>query len=133
MADVLTVASSRKISQFRKDIDKIVKKLLSENNLGDIGVFTHTDEIAIVLLNELRMKGIRVPEDIQIIGFDGWKITEEDSLNISSIRQPVDMIAEYAVKQLDEEIRYSDNFEIRRINLPVSFIPGITTNNDIRR
>ena len=133
MADVLTVASSRKISQFRKDIDKIVKKLLSENNLGDIGVFTHTDEIAIVLLNELRMKGIRVPEDIQIIGFDGWKITEEDSLNISSIRQPVDMIAEYAVKQLDEEIRYSDNFEIRRINLPVSFIPGITTNNDVRR
>lgn len=106
---------------------------MSENNLGDIGVFTHTDEIAIVLLNELRMKGIRVPEDIQIIGFDGWKITEEDSLNISSIRQPVDMIAEYAVKQLDEEIRYSDNFEIRRINLPVSFIPGITTNNDVRR
>ncbi|MCT7716649.1 MAG: hypothetical protein N5838_02090, partial [Lactobacillus iners] len=32
-----------------------------------------------------------------------------------------------------EEIRYSDNFEIRRINLPVSFIPGITTNNDVRR
>ena len=38
------------------------------------GIFTSSDVHAIVVLKQLTEMGIRVPEDVQIIGYDGMRI-----------------------------------------------------------
>ncbi len=66
------------------------------------GVFAHTDYHGYLFRNLLEEKGIRVPEDVQIIGFDGiCKFgNPKDGLFLSSICQPVEQLAQKCVEIL---------------------------------
>ena len=77
------------------------------------------------LINKLKKYNIEVPKDVQIIGFDGSKSSATDTVKISTIRQPVELIAEEAVKAL---INIIENKKVKKeIILPISFIQGYTT------
>ncbi len=41
--------------------------------------------------------GRRVPEDVQVIGYDGIQLAGERSLELSTIRQPLESMAQEAV------------------------------------
>lgn len=71
--------------------------------------------------------GKKIPEDIQIIGFDGVKLSEEREYLLTTIRQPLDEMAKAAVKQVMSAIN-GDRVEYKTI-LPVTFIEGSTTKN----
>ncbi len=73
------------------------------------GVFAHTDYHGYMFLNLLRQEGYRVPEDVQIIGFDGIRKFggEQESLFISSICQPVRQLASKCVELVLAEDRSS--------------------------
>jgi len=64
---------------------------------------------------------------VQIVGFDGWKLSQDEKLSISSIRQPVKEIAINAVKQLDMRVNGESGQDVPRIMLPVTFLQGDTT------
>lgn len=93
------------------------------------GIFAHTDEIAIILTEELKKANIEIPEKVQIIGFDGWQLTPDTQLTISSIRQDVEAIARTAVEELHKEMEDPENKEISRLMIPVTFRAGSTTKN----
>ena len=68
------------------------------------GIFCNTDRLALRILRKLTQLGVRVPEDVQLIGFDGLEdyVTEEPPC--STIVQPVSYIAQTAVNVLlDQE------------------------------
>lgn len=121
-------------------LPSLQNKIKSENNLNKlwssisadcknkIGIFAYTDEIALYLIDFLKKKRISVPDEVQIIGFDGSFVTQNEHLDISSIRQPVKEIANAVVEQLNYEIKNPDT-DIRRIVLPVSFDKRDTTIN----
>ena len=71
------------------------------------GVFAHTDYHGYMFLNLLRKEGYRVPEDVQIIGFDGIRKFggEQENLFVSSICQPVRQLASKCVEIVLEEDR----------------------------
>lgn len=66
------------------------------------GVFAHTDYHGDMFKNVLEKEGYRVPEDVQIIGFDGIRRfgTIESCLFVSSICQPIEQLAEKCVELL---------------------------------
>ncbi|MGM9987794.1 MAG: substrate-binding domain-containing protein, partial [Bacillaceae bacterium] len=70
--------------------------------------------------------GKSIPEDIQVIGFDGVQGFEFSSREISTIQQPLDLIASAAVEEL-LELMDSREKQGRRIVLPVEFIKGDST------
>jgi len=49
-------------------------------------IFTANDQVAAGLLTEARKNGIRVPEDLAILGFDNHEISE--ALEITTIEHP---------------------------------------------
>ena len=49
-------------------------------------IFTANDQVAAGLLTEARKHGIRVPEDLAILGFDNHEISK--ALEISTIEHP---------------------------------------------
>jgi len=114
-------------NQLHSQIKKIVEQCKELS--GKIGIFTFSDEVGIHVLNECLSEGINVPNQMQIIGFDGWNITPHTPLNLSSIRQPVDQIALTTVDQLIKEIENPKEYQIQRISLPVTFKVGNTTLN----
>jgi LacI family transcriptional regulator len=64
--------------------------------------FADNDLIAIGAMKALQKKGIRIPEDIAIIGFDNLPMTTFISPPLTTIHVPKELIGEIAVKRLIE-------------------------------
>ncbi|EXJ23014.1 sugar-binding transcriptional regulator, LacI family [Alkalibacterium sp. AK22] len=56
-------------------VDEIINWILQQPNKPD-GVVTHSDSIAALVVSRIRRKGLRVPEDIAVIGFDNLDVSE---------------------------------------------------------
>ena len=111
-----------------KEFDKLLNEFIAKNFKDHIkiqGVFVVTDEQALDFIHKLEEYDIEVPKDVQVIGFDGSKASAKDTIKISTIRQPVELIAEKAVRSL---INIIENNKVEKeIILPISFIGGYTT------
>jgi LacI family transcriptional regulator len=58
------------------------------------------DLIAIHVLNGLKAVGLRVPEDIWVVGFDGIQMAAWDIIDLTTMSQPVELMAQQAAKLL---------------------------------
>lgn len=94
------------------------------------GIFSINDMMGINILRVLEKMGRKVPDEIQLIGFDGIKLERNSDFLISTIQQPVDLMAEMAVTALISQIKGVK--EESRFILPVTFIAGKTTNEKKR-
>ena len=88
------------------------------------GIFCSTDRLAYFVLKHLRSRRIRVPEDVQLIGYDGTRQFFTEDFYCSTIVQPVRQIAGTAVEILLSEDR---SHAPALICLPVTYAPGGTT------
>lgn len=91
------------------------------------GIFTVSDQYADFSLSILKKLGYKVPDDIQLIGFDGGKMYPQQQNFISSIRQPVKKITQFCVETLKELGIDKHGVKAELTNLPISFIEGQTT------
>ena len=64
------------------------------------GLFCVTDSLAHQVIGTLHEMGLSVPDDVQVIGFDGCRHFGDLELTCSTIVQPVDAIAETCVNLL---------------------------------
>lgn len=88
------------------------------------GIFCVTDALAYQICRSLKHMGLRVPEDVQIIGFDGVRQFGDMDLYCSTIVQPVDDIAETCITMLlDQGLTQTPSL----ICLPVHYEWGGTT------
>ncbi|MGM0123536.1 LacI family transcriptional regulator [Enterococcus sp. AZ194] len=108
------------------DFKERVQQFFIENPTID-GLFGINDFLAINVMKELEVLGKKVPEDIQVIGFDGVKLSEEREYLMTTIRQPLETMAKVAVEQIMNAIN-GEPINYKTI-LPVTFIEGWTTKN----
>ncbi len=88
------------------------------------GIFCVTDALAHWTRNFLQGMGIRVPDDVQIVGFDGVRCFGDMDLLCSTIVQPLERIAETCVDLvLDGHPEKAPSL----VCLPVSYAYGRTT------
>lgn len=98
---------------------------MEDGKLRIDGIFCSTDFLACRIQTMLGNLGMRVPEDVQIIGFDGIRQFGTGSLFCSTIVQPVQKIAETCVDLLLDKNR--SNIP-SLVCLPVRYESGGTTN-----
>lgn len=67
---------------------------------GVTAVFAFNDLIAIGAYRACTMRGIRVPEDISIVGYDDIILSEIPDHPLTTVHQPIDLIAKEAVELL---------------------------------
>ena len=80
------------------------KQLLEDHNDVD-GIFINTDLVAIGAMTELQQRGVRIPEDISIVGFSNWFMSSVISPSLTTINQPGFEMGKSAFKQLFKEIK----------------------------
>ena len=68
------------------------------------GIIAANDMVAISVYKELHRKGIRVPEDIQLIGFDNISLSSLFTPEITTIAQPIKRMGQDAVRMLTEYV-----------------------------
>lgn len=106
-----------------EEFDRFLASHIKDGKLEFDGIFCVTDHLASYVLNVLKKFKIRVPQDTQVIGFDGIK-SLDGSYVCSTIVQPANAIAEMCVELLLQE-----NMSIKPplICLPVTYAYGKTT------
>lgn len=92
------------------------------------GIFAWNDYVAVQVLNSLYGTGVRVPEDIQLIGFDNTYLGSIFTPSLTTISQDIDQIGERAMKSLVNAISDSKNFQTQ-ILVDVELIQRCTTRN----
>lgn len=97
---------------------------LHEGKLEFDGIFCVTDTLAHQIINSLRQMGQRVPEDVQVIGYDGIRHFGDLEYCCSTIVQPLEEIAETCVELILEK---EEGKIPSLICLPVSYAYGGTT------
>mgnify|MGYP004443280977 CR=1 FL=1 len=89
------------------------------------GIFAGTDHLAYVISKNLEKMGIRVPEDVQVIGFDGLRVMNRGEYYVSTIRQDISLLAKKSAETL---LLMTDGKKVPdHIRIPVEFIDGRTT------
>ena len=89
-------------------------------------VMTGSDLIAIGVLKELRRRGIAVPKEIEVIGFDGIVVSEIFEPEISTVTRPHYDMAYQAASNLIRIINGTMN-EIRHVTVEPSLLLRETT------
>ena len=106
------------------EFEAFLREHLHGGRLDFDGIFCVTDALAFWTRNTLQGMGIRVPKDVQIIGYDGVRRFGTADLPCSTIVQPLAGIAETCVDLvLDGHPEKAPSL----ICLPVSYACGGTT------
>lgn len=87
---------------------KKAKQLLKDHNNVD-GIFINTDLVAIGAMTEFNKQGVKIPEDISIVGFSNWFMSSVISPTLTTIDQPGYLMGRTAFKQLYKEIKAIKN------------------------
>jgi len=68
------------------------------------GVICSNDLMAIGVLQEAAALGLRVPQDLSVVGFDGIEAAEWTQPALTTVEQPIDVIAKTAIAALNTQI-----------------------------
>lgn len=107
-----------------EEFEHFISEHIHSGKLSFDGIFCVTDRLACDILNVLRRHRLRVPEDVQLIGFDGIRAFGNMNYHCSTIVQPVPDIAEMCVDLL---LRDSAMTKPPLVCLPVTYAYGGTT------
>lgn len=104
-------------------IPKAFIQTMIESHLDVDGIFTISDELAHFVIKILHENGKNVPQDIKLVGYDGTENPFMDITPITSIRQPVEDMANYIVDQMVQRL---NGLPIQNRVFPISLRPGKT-------
>jgi len=91
-------------------------EILRKRNAPPDAVIAANDVMAIGCIDEARgAAGLRVPEDISIVGFDGVGPARFAAYDLSTVRQPVGRMSEAAVSMLIDRIEDPDLTPEKRV------------------
>ncbi len=107
-----------------KEFEAFLTEHLHDGKLDIDGIFCVTDRLAYQIVQLLKSMGVNVPDDVQVIGFDGLRTFGDMNYYCSTIVQPVEAMAETCVNLILAEPSATTP---ALLCLPVSYAYGGTT------
>ena len=84
------------------------------------------DLVAIAALSAIKSLGLSVPDDVSVVGFDDMQWSSWPLIDLTTIRQPLNLLGEQAVDLLVDRITQPDA-PLKRTVLPVALVPRAST------
>lgn len=110
---------------------KNAKQLLKDHKDVD-GIFINTDLVAIGAMTLFLEKGIKIPEQINIVGFSNWFMSSIISPSLTTVDQPGFKMGKKAFKILYKEMmakKKNKNFDYKQVVLDTELVIRDSTNN----
>ncbi len=121
-----TVYHTEEAQFLSMDYTAFIEKIIADNVVGRPaderadGVFASSDVIAAQVLQACARFGVRVPEELRVVGFDDVEIAALTIPTITTIRQPVEDMCRYTISHI---LRRLDGETVpTRTVLPVQLI-----------
>ena len=110
-----------------REAQKYMNIILNNRKIEDIGIFAVSDVIAIGVIKALNMKGIRIPQEAAVIGFDNIEFSAVTEPSLTTVSQPGYELGAESVKSLVRKIT-GENPAAEKIILEHELIVRETTN-----
>lgn len=102
-----------------------IRQILQTENLD--GLFCTDDLTALLVMDQCRLLGLTIPDQLKLIGYDGTDFIQTYFPMLATIGQPLEDCAELLVNLLIERITDPNKPIETRYTLPVKLIQGRTT------
>jgi DNA-binding LacI/PurR family transcriptional regulator len=109
----------------RRAAEEIVR--LRAGSHPPTGIFAVNDHTALILIETLRECGLRVPEDIALVGFDGVERDRPGLSFLTTVQQPFERMGSRAVELLLDRRRLGPAAPIKHIVLEAGLYIGGST------
>lgn len=96
-------------------------RVLLDLDFPPTAIFASNDVMAMGAMDAVRSRGLRVPEDISIIGFDDIPQAASVRPSLTTVRQPLEEMGRLATQMLLDRIKNPEK-EINRVELPTELI-----------
>lgn len=90
-------------------------------------IFAFNDLMAMGVMQAAHARGLRVPEDLAVIGFDGEPLTAYTSPPLSTVEQPVAAMSAAAIAMLLERIKGDTPSQARVQTFPAKLVARAST------
>jgi len=110
------------ISDLTGESGKGIMKKIIKMNLHPDGIFTANDTSAVATMVEMQESGIKIPEDIAVVGFNNEPISRVIKPNLTTIDYPAKEIGEIAATSLINKLNNSQSINFDTIVLKHSLI-----------
>jgi LacI family transcriptional regulator len=107
--------------RFRRDSGTAGLKALLTLDERPTAIFAGSDSIALGVLGEAARQGVRIPEDMSLVGFDGTIQGEESVPALTSVSQPLEEMGRTALRSLLRQAR-GEVLDSRRVELATQVI-----------
>ncbi|MFG1946622.1 LacI family DNA-binding transcriptional regulator [Nonomuraea sp. NPDC048826] len=77
--------------------------------------FCANDLLALGFLQAMSLRGLRVPDDVAIVGYDDIDFAAAAAVPLSSVRQPRELLGRTAIELLLEEVTAADEHRHRQV------------------
>ncbi|MEU7894495.1 LacI family DNA-binding transcriptional regulator [Nonomuraea sp. NPDC049152] len=94
---------------------------------GVTAVFAANDQMALGVLRAFTEAGVKVPEQISIVGFDDIPESEFFSPPLTTVRQDFDAVGRHCIEVLLRQIDASGPFDTERLVVPPGFVVRAST------
>lgn len=98
------------------------ERIMGKNERPDALFCASGDITAAAFLKEARTRGLKVPDDIAVLGFDDSIIAQTTTLGLSTIRQPASEMGEAAVKLAMALVEGEEDAYSRIITFPPEIV-----------
>lgn len=85
--------------------ERCAQQLLAKGTLPE-GIFSANDMMAIGCMRVLQSNGIKIPQDVRIVGFDDVMLASYVEPGLTTIRIPFDDVARVATEELVKQIEF---------------------------
>ena len=90
-------------------------------------VFAANDDMAIGLIRALTEAGLRVPDDVSVVGFDDIPVAAYITPPLTTVRQPFDAVAQEGLERLLHAIENPDADPLPPSDPPVDLVVRSST------
>jgi LacI family transcriptional regulator len=84
-------------------------------------LFAYNDISAIGSIRAFQEAGLRVPEDVSVVGFDDIRIAVHNNPSLTTVRQPLEKMGEIAARALLDRIEEHDDW-VPEISIEPEFV-----------
>jgi DNA-binding LacI/PurR family transcriptional regulator len=112
--------------------DTCLRTLLDRPGQRPTAIFVFNDQMAIGALHALRELGVRVPEDMAVVGFDGIELGAFTAPSLTTVEQPRADMGRRAVELIFDLLEQRANVP-REVTLPVRLVVRESSGAWLRR
>lgn len=120
-------------NSFNMEEGSRITEILLANNPRPDAIFTLADNLAIGALKTIKARGLHLPGDISLVGFNDWNISEAVDPSLSAVYQPGEEMGAIATQMLLDQIEKLQKDEDYQHATRVLETRLITRNSSLRK